>query len=416
MLTPPQNSLRRRFSQAYHWYSVLAISAEDYIFRFIHSVPLRDAQTSRLSPVDAGGHRPDSDQLSDPPTNTPTQGDRQVCAIDINPRQLNPNCIYCRTKPSDYLRSRCPLCFGAEIWGRKSHDNEYVIRLTEGLILSFLRPDCIVCVDACFTQKRTHGPRNSMTEDPPNPTDTVFVSVHDVNAMENFVEEKRQVHSRKRKQRSDEGAFDGHEEGMRVPVSALDGCGESFIAADEKRQKASTRFFVDTGLMGLLCRHDRVLWLVNMTSPGERQHYVLVLLLRLFNHLPPTMTVGLLYDIGCQLERSCRKWGLLNDVLSRIKFSISVFHAYGHQWPCQIVYHPRKCVGFGLSDGEGCERLWSSLKFLIPILRVSGVRVFRHLSWQIYLMSTYSIINVYLFSTIRFATWMKNPSWGLVVG
>ncbi|KAF9229891.1 hypothetical protein BU15DRAFT_57765, partial [Melanogaster broomeanus] len=118
-----KNSLRRRFSQAYHWYSVLAISAEDYIFRFIHSVPLRDAQTSRLSPVDAGGHRPDSDQLSDPPTNTPTQGDRQVCAIDINPRQLNPNCIYCRTKPSDYLRSRCPLCFGAEIWGRKSHDN-----------------------------------------------------------------------------------------------------------------------------------------------------------------------------------------------------------------------------------------------------------------------------------------------------
>ncbi|KAF9222118.1 hypothetical protein BS17DRAFT_709196, partial [Gyrodon lividus] len=102
------------------------------------------------------------------------------------------------------------------------------------------------------------------------------------------------------------------------------------------------------------------------------QHYVLVLLLRLFNHLPPTMTVGLLYDIGCQLERSCRKWGLLNDVLPHIKFSISVFHAYGHQWPFQIVYHPCKCVGFGLSDGEGCKWLWRSLKFLIPILWVSG--------------------------------------------
>ena len=88
------------------------------------------------------------------------------------------------------------------------------------------------------------------------------------------------------------------------------------------------------------------------------------------------MTVGLLYDIGCQLECSCHKWKLLDDeILARLKFGISVFHAYGHQWPCQIIYHPRKCVGFGLSDGEGCEWLWSSLKMLIPILRVSGVSI-----------------------------------------
>ena len=52
-------------------------------------------------------------------------------------------------------------------------------------------------------------------------------------------------------------------------------------------------------------------------------------------------------------------------------FGISVFHAYGHQWACQIIYHPRKCKGFGLTDGEGCERLWSSLKLLIPSLHVS---------------------------------------------
>ncbi|KIK75006.1 hypothetical protein PAXRUDRAFT_174091, partial [Paxillus rubicundulus Ve08.2h10] len=77
-----------------------------------------------------------------------------------------------------------------------------------------------------------------------------------------------------------------------------------------------------------------VLWLVNMTSPGERQHYALVLIQRLFDHLPPEMTVGLLYDIGCQLEHSSHKFGLLdNGILSHIKFSISVFHAYGHQWP-----------------------------------------------------------------------------------
>ncbi|KAI6032824.1 hypothetical protein F5J12DRAFT_902583 [Pisolithus orientalis] len=99
-----------------------------------------------------------------------------------------------------------------------------------------------------------------------------------------------------------------------------------------------------------------------MTSAGERQHYALVLVKHLFEHLPATMTVGLLYDIGCQLEHSCHK----------LKFGISVFHAYGHQWPCQLVYHPHKCVGFGLSDGEGCEQLQSSLKILIPTLQVSG--------------------------------------------
>jgi hypothetical protein len=124
----------------------------------------------------------------------------------------------------------------------------------------------------------------------------------------------------------------------------------------------------------LLCRHDRVLWIANLTSAGEKQHYALALLDCLFQHLPPQMTVGLLYDIGCQLERSCRKWNLLdNSILSRISFAVSVFHAYGHQWPCQIIYHPRKREGFGLTDGDGCERLWSSLKQLIPSLRVSGV-------------------------------------------
>ncbi|EJD43484.1 hypothetical protein AURDEDRAFT_41732, partial [Auricularia subglabra TFB-10046 SS5] len=49
-----------------------------------------------------------------------------------------------------------------------------------------------------------------------------------------------------------------------------------------------------------------------------------------------------------------------------------VFHAYGHQWACQLVFHPRKRDGFGLTDGEGCERFWSAIRHLISNLRVSG--------------------------------------------
>jgi hypothetical protein len=200
----------------------------------------------------------------------------------------------------------------------------------------------------------------------------VFVPEVDVKAMEDHVEALRPPRRDPPPQQhvDDEDSFEGT---MKVPASVLNGCRDAFLSADEKRQKASTQFFSDTGLMALLCRHDRVLWLVNMSSAGEKQYYALALLRRLFEHLPPTMRVGVLYDIACQLHRSCVKWGFLEGYLDRITFSISVFHAYGHQWACQLIYHPRKCVGFGLTDGEGCERFWSSIKQLIPSLRVSGV-------------------------------------------
>lgn len=198
----------------------------------------------------------------------------------------------------------------------------------------------------------------------------------DVNAMRDFVEERRgSTKTRPDRSTAAEGDEDGYEGDLRVPNSVLNECGDSFGAADEKREAASTQFFGDTGLMGLLCRHDRVLWLINMTTAGERQYYALALVERLFDHLPATMTVGILYDIGCQLHRSCVKWDFLNGIRNRITFAISVFHAYGHQWACQVIYHPRKCVGFGLTDGEGCERFWSAIKKLIPMLRVSGVSV-----------------------------------------
>ncbi|KAG2147375.1 hypothetical protein BD769DRAFT_1625217 [Suillus cothurnatus] len=101
-------------------------------------------------------------------------------------------------------------------------------------------------------------------------------------------------------------------------------------------------------------------------SVGEKQHYTLTLIKKLFDNLPTNMTIGLF----------CLKYQLLDDaVLHHITFVISVFHTYSYQWACQIIYHPHKCEGFGLSDGEGCERLWSVLKHLIAPLHVSGVSV-----------------------------------------
>ena len=199
--------------------------------------------------------------------------------------------------------------------------------------------------------------------------ETVFVSPEDVQNMEDRVENIRP--SRGSKSVPADVTSD-YQAGIRVPNAILEECQKSFVAADSNRMKASTQFFADTGLMAMLCRHDRVLFLANMTSAGEKQHYVLCLLEILFKHIPKTMRIGVLYDIICQLHRSCMKHGFLPDMTDRIVFGLAVFHAYGHQWPCQLIYHPRKCVGFGLSDGEGCERFWGSIKALIPNLWVSG--------------------------------------------
>jgi len=259
----------------------------------------------------------------------------------------------------------------------------YVLIIFLYSLLNGCSVDSIVCLDACFTQKRRKSQGNSWVPPRQHP-ETVFVSVDESEQMEATVEAIRPSRPSKAsgktasskappKATSSAQSKDvDYETGLKVPKSVLDECHESFLAADANRVKASTLFFSDTGLMALLCRHDRVLWLVNMTSAGEKQHYALCLLDKLFKHIPETMRIGVLYDIGCQLHRSCVKHGFLPNALDRIVFGISVFHAYGHQWPCQLIYHPRKCKGFGLTDGEGCERFWSSIKLLIPSLRVSG--------------------------------------------
>ena len=99
----------------------------------------------------------------------------------------------------------------------------------------------------------------------------------------------------------------GRRRSTRLADEVLDDCEKSFKAAQELVAKASTAFYADTALMALICRHDEVLWLANVTTAGERQFYALALLRRLFSHLPSDWHIGVLYDIGCQLDRSLAK-------------------------------------------------------------------------------------------------------------
>ncbi|KAJ6540025.1 hypothetical protein DFH09DRAFT_1090032 [Mycena vulgaris] len=101
-----------------------------------------------------------------------------------------------RSWPSDYLISRCPACFGGLVHDPMQHVDVNRIRARDNR-----RPDGSTC-------------RGEEEED------------------------------------TYEGAT------LRVPRLVLDECERSFKAADEKREKASTKFFNDTGIMGLLCHHD----------------------------------------------------------------------------------------------------------------------------------------------------------------
>ncbi|KIJ59238.1 hypothetical protein HYDPIDRAFT_101058 [Hydnomerulius pinastri MD-312] len=189
-----KDSLRCRFSNAYHWYCVLVIQNTEDIAQLIRST------------CDTGIQPPD--------------------------RTLQ--------QPSDYLHERCPACFGRSNWRKEQ-----------------IPVDCVVCIDACFTQKSSKNPR------------------------------RREQGQRIARTTADKDVV---KVGMKVPISVLEECGGSFIATDKKREKASTQFFSNTRLMVLLCRHDCVLWLANMTSAGKKQHYALALIEKLHQTKPsPSM-------------------------------------------------------------------------------------------------------------------------------
>ncbi|KAG1853791.1 hypothetical protein C8R48DRAFT_776949 [Suillus tomentosus] len=157
-----------------------------------------------------------------------------------------------------------------------------------------------------------------------------------------------------------------------VPDEAIDLCENAYEAADGKKQKAAMDSFDDTGIMALICRHDIPLFFANIDSPGEQQKYSVALIEHLFSLLPPQATVVTLYDVGCVLARSIAKFDILpEDVTSRLRFATTAMHAYGHEWACQLEHNPRMCVGLGLSDGEGTERLWSRFVRLIGVERSS---------------------------------------------
>ncbi|KAJ7080664.1 hypothetical protein B0H15DRAFT_997243 [Mycena belliarum] len=396
-----QDSLRRRFGNCLQWYIHLRSETKAHYAKAIESARLEHLGTAEASPGSTRQSPPPEDVPSPPspstseamgtsptpaergrsphrnretrsasttpttPSPTPRQRKRQR---EKSPKQTRPENPFPepppRTRASEYLRRRCPACFG-----NLKRDPSVLV-------------DFCACIDACFTQKRLKGKGQGGRDPPRSHPDSHFIKEEDAARTEVYVDGVRSAgdaDSRREKRQKAmrdalaEEPIDGYEHPqLRLPTSTLDACESSFTAANENREKASPQFFEDTAIMGLLCRHDRVLWLVNMHSAGEKQFNVFALIEQLFQEIPRDIRVGLLYDVACGLERSCRRWGFLERYIDRLEFAVSVFHAFGHEWACQLIYHPRKREGFGFTNGEGCERFWHSISHLIANLRICG--------------------------------------------
>lgn len=178
--------------------------------------------------------------------------------------------------------------------------------------------DSILCLDACFTQRRKRSPYLDPHIVHP---DTRFVSQAKVEKMEANLERARTESKRRPAGSTTEGVLDD---------GIYDDCEKTFKAAQENARKGTTDIYSDTAIMAAVCRHDIVLFLVNMTSAGERQHYALSLIEAVFDELPDDWRVGVLYDIGCQLDRSLRN---VSTFLSDYRIALICISATYSPWP-----------------------------------------------------------------------------------
>ncbi|KAA1107280.1 hypothetical protein PGT21_008729 [Puccinia graminis f. sp. tritici] len=226
----------------------------------------------------------------------------------------------------------CPACFGPAPENLRDYTH-----LKENKL--------IVCLDGNF-QHRHHSKASRDYERIHTPS--LFISQSEVDAMTAKI---RDIELRKK------------------PQNKKDRCTEAHKAADDKRNESSWKGCDDTGLMGCCCRHDAAIYVANINKSGEQRCFPMALLNKIINNVESDRHVGILYDIGCSLDKFMTLRGLLDDKRSQLQFGTSAFHAYVHSWTCQLDYNPRLNEGWGLSDGEGLERMWSYLSPLVSPLR-----------------------------------------------
>ncbi|XP_028416463.1 uncharacterized protein LOC114540544 [Dendronephthya gigantea] len=126
------------------------------------------------------------------------------------------------------------------------------------------------------------------------------------------------------------------------------------------RSKGRNKLYDVKGVFGRVCRHDYPKAFMDIKH-GERIAYSVFSIQHLLDNSNENCTIKVMYDIACTLNAHLKK-NERQDLLEKVTFAIPIFHCYGHKSTCQIQYSPRRQLGYGLTDGEGVERLWSFLR------------------------------------------------------
>ncbi|EGF97206.1 uncharacterized protein MELLADRAFT_87257 [Melampsora larici-populina 98AG31] len=84
-----------------------------------------------------------------------------------------------------------------------------------------------------------------------------------------------------------------------------DPCSESHKTANDTRSSSTWDRCDDTGLFAAACRHDVPLVMANIYQSGEKLYYPLSLMKHIMDDFPFSR-FGVLYDIGCHLDKHIR--------------------------------------------------------------------------------------------------------------
>ncbi|KAI9496823.1 hypothetical protein BDB00DRAFT_74529 [Zychaea mexicana] len=102
---------------------------------------------------------------------------------------------------------------------------------------------------------------------------------------------------------------------------------------------------------------------MDMNTPGEQYTYMLSCLYKVIDTPLYGSNIRIMYDVGCKLRTALQKTPRLHSIKD-VDIAVGIFHITGHNPECQVHFHPRLKMGFGLQDGEHLERLWSFLNGL----------------------------------------------------
>ncbi|KAA1113296.1 hypothetical protein PGT21_027474 [Puccinia graminis f. sp. tritici] len=241
----------------------------------------------------------------------------------------------CLTDNEKLASGTCPACFGSS-----SKTGLHQLTSVDNRL--------IVLLDGNFQHRHQKLAGRAAV---PLVTPDIFVQPSDLDEVKEYIATQERMH--------------------KIPKKA-DKCADSHKAGNDSRNETTWKGCDDTGVMGSCCRHDSVIFLANIHGTGENRALPLAILKRILAIVGPERPVGVLYDLGCSLDKFVNLRDIFAEDRHRIKFGTSVFHSYAHEWSCQIKYNPRYQKGWGLSDGESLERLWSSLSAQISPLRYAS--------------------------------------------